>query len=239
MNRPPFPPGLSERQNRILALAEDQGFVTIERLAAEFGVSAQTIRRDIISLSNSGHLQRFHGGAGAIDTTETLRLDHGHKERLAVEAKKAVAKAAARHIPDGVSLYLDVGTTLEFTARELNTKGDLTVFTNSIRAALAFDPARHDVTVLGGRVAGRDGSLVGEDVILMLTGLRIDYALIACSAVDDGGRVMDFDRSKIAVKKAGMQAARQCLLLATPSKYGRSALSTLAMIDEFDHVVTG
>lgn len=239
MNQLPTTPTFTERQLRIIALTEQHGFVTIERLADVFGVSAQTVRRDIIALSEAGRLQRFHGGAGAIGETETLRLDHGQKERVAIEGKLAVAKQASALIQDGASLYLDVGTTIEYTAKQLNARNELKVFTNSLRAALAFDPARHQITVLGGRMAGKDGSVIGEDVVLALNGLTLDYALIACSAIDDRGRVMDFDMSKIAVKRAAMQAAHRSLLLATPSKFGRTALSTVASLDDFSDVLTG
>lgn len=229
----------TDRQYRIVDLAERRGFVTIEHLAEEFGVSAQTVRRDIIALAEAGRLQRFHGGAGAIGETETLRLDHRHKENLSVDAKQAIAQQVAAMVPDGASLYLDVGTTIEYAARALDAHNDLKVFTNSIRAALSFDPKRHTVTVLGGRMTGKDGSLTGEEVVMTLGDLRIDFALIACSAIDDRGRVMDFDLSKIAVKKAAMAAADKKLLLAVPSKFGLTALSTLATVNDFDHVVSG
>ena len=214
MNRVEPLSAFSPRQREILALTERNGFVTIESLAEEFGVSAQTIRRDIIALADAGRLQRFHGGAGVTGQTETLRLDHGQKEQLSVEDKARVAQTAAACVPDGASLFLDVGTTVEMAAKALNARPGFRVFTNSMRAALAFDPSRHDVNVIGRRVAGRDGSLVGEETMLALQGLRLDYALIGCSAVDAEGRVMDFDLSKIAVKKVAMQAARKSLLLA-------------------------
>jgi len=240
MNRPAFPPAaFSERQQQILSMTERFGFVTIESLAEEFGVSAQTVRRDIIALSDAGHLQRFHGGAGAIGASETLRLDHGHKQQLSVEDKVRVAQRAAALIPEGASLFLDVGTTMEMTAQALNERPGFRLFTNSMRAALAFDPLRHEVNVLGRRVAGRDGSLVGEEIMIALQGLRVDYALIACSGIDNEGRVMDFDLSKIAVKKVAMGAANRRFLLASPSKFGRTALSTIAMLSEFDQVIDG
>lgn len=239
MTRPPLPPVFSERQQRILDLTEANGFVTIESLAEAFGVSAQTIRRDIIALAEAGRLQRFHGGAGPSGPVETLRLDHGQKERIGVEDKRLVAEAAAARIPDGASLYLDVGTTVEMTARAVSGREGLRVFTNSMRAALAFDPARHDVNVIGRRVAGKDGSLVGEETIVALQGLRLDFALIGCSAIDADGRVMDFNLSKIAVKKAAMAAAGRRLLLAQPDKFGRTALSTIAMVGEFDEIIDG
>lgn len=230
---------LTDRQTRIIAQTEQHGFVTIEKLAEEFGVSAQTVRRDIIALSEAGRLQRFHGGAGPISDAESLRLDHSQKSQVSVDAKVAAAKAASELIPDGSSVYLDVGTTVEFAAKELSYRGNLSVFTNSMRAGLAFDPKRHNIQILGGRMAGKDGSLVGEDIVLSLNGLNIDFALIACSAIDNGGRVMDFDMSKIAVKRAAMKAASTSILVVTPSKFGRSALSTIATKDDFQFVITG
>ncbi|MGI3124800.1 DeoR/GlpR family DNA-binding transcription regulator [Nitratireductor sp. PBL-C9] len=230
---------LNTRQSEILARAEASGFVTIEGLAEEFGVSAQTVRRDIILLSEAGLLQRFHGGAGVIGSTETLRLDHQHKRSMAVDDKLRVAEAAAALLPDGASVFFDVGTTSEMTASVLNQRPGFRVFTNSMRVALAFDPAQHDVNVLGRKVEGRDGSLVGEEIMLSLAALRFDFALIGCSAVDTEGRVMDFDLSKIAVKKAAMKAASRKLLIAAPSKFGRTALSAFAEISEFDAVVDG
>ena len=229
---------LSRRQTAILDRVVAQGYVTIEALAAEFGVSAQTVRRDIIALSDSGRLQRFHGGAGPAEATEAARLDHMVKRDLARPAKIEVARRAAGLIPDGAALFLDVGTTLETCARELSRRDGFTIFTTSMRAAMAFDPARHAVHVLGGRMAGRDGSLVGEDTIRQLASIRLDVALIACSAVDETGRVMDFDLSKIAVKQAAMAASARSLLLSTRSKFNRTALGKVADLADFGAVVT-
>ncbi|MEO0382635.1 MAG: DeoR/GlpR family DNA-binding transcription regulator [Pseudomonadota bacterium] len=230
---------LTTRQGQILQITERKGFVTIDGLADEFSVSAQTVRRDIIALSKAGHLQRFHGGAGPVNGEEALRLDHGRKQQVGVEDKRKVAAQAAATIPEGASLYLDVGTTLEMTAQALKNHAGLTVFTNSMRAALSFERADVTVHVLGGRRAGQDGSLVGENIVTTLLDLRIDYALLSCSAVEESGRVMDFDLGKIAVKKAAMRAADTSCLLLTPSKFHRSALAAIARIDAFDHVFDG
>lgn len=230
---------LTPRQQKILQAVEAQGFVTIEGLAREFDVSAQTVRRDIIALDGAGFLQRFHGGAGIGTETTAVRLGHGHKLRVAADAKREIARMAAALVPKGAALFLDVGTTLEAAAAELAGNEGLTVFTNSMNAAALFRPDRHDVHVLGGRLAGSDGSLVGEEAVTMLSGLRLDFALIGCSGVEPGGAVMDFDLSKIAIKKAAMRAAACRCLLATPNKFGRSARAQIAMRDEFDHILTG
>lgn len=229
---------LTGRQSEILARAERQGFVTIESLAEDFGVSAQTVRRDIIALDRAGLLQRFHGGAGSNGGGESLRLDHERKRALNVEAKAAIARKAAARVPDGAAIFLDVGTTVEAAAADLNGKAKLLVFTTSLRAALRFDHERHEVHVIGGRLSGKDGSLTGENPIGTLAGLRLDLALIGCSAIEDDGRVMDFDLGKILVKRAAMRAAGRSLLLATKSKFGRTARAEIAPRSAFEAVIT-
>ena len=229
---------LSGRQSKILEIVGQSGFATIEGLAERFGVSAQTVRREIIALSDAGRLQRFHGGAGPIEREEATRLDYHAKQRISRPEKQLIGKKAAALIPDGAVLYLDVGTTVEACAGHLAKRKGFTVFTNSMPAAMKFDPAEHQVIVLGGRMAGRDGSLVGTDVVEALNSVRLDFALIACSAVDTNDRVMDFDLDKIAIKKAAINAAHSSMLLATRSKFGRSALAVIHEKDRFEYVVS-
>lgn len=229
---------LSDRQTRVLSIVEQTGFATIEGLAERFGVSAQTVRRDIIALSDAGRLQRFHGGAGPIEREEATRLDYSAKQQISRPEKQTIGKKAAALIPDRATLYLDVGTTVEACAGWLGKRKGFTIFTNSMPAAMKFDPAEHQVIVLGGRMAGRDGSLIGSEVVEMLKSIQLDYALIACSAIDDGGRVMDFDLDKIAIKKAAINSAQQSMLLATRSKFSRTALAVIDERKNFASVVS-
>jgi DeoR family glycerol-3-phosphate regulon repressor len=231
-------PLLTDRQTEILARAERHGFVTIDSLSEAFGVSAQTIRRDIIALDRAGLLQRFHGGAGSSSGGgESLRLGHGRKREIGVDAKAVIARRAAALVPDGAALFLDVGTTVETAASVLDAKAGLTVFTTSLRVALALGHDRHAVHVIGGRLAGQDGSLTGEAPIAALSALRLDYALIGCSGIEPEGRAMDFDLGKIAVKQAAMRAARHSLLLAARAKHGRSARAEIAPLGAFTAVI--
>lgn len=229
---------LSERQSEILALVEEGGYATLEFLAERYSVSMQTVRRDIIALSNAGRLQRFHGGAGPIEREEATRLDYQAKRDISRLEKQQIGKKAANFIHEGATLFLDVGTTIEACAAILAKRQGFTVFTNSMPAAMCFDPQKHQVFVLGGKVAGRDGSIVGMEALNLIRDVHLDYALIACSTVDQDGRVMDFDLDKIAIKKAAMNAAQKSLLLATQSKFGRTALAMIAQTDQFDTVVT-
>ncbi len=229
---------LSERQEAILDQVVTNGFVTIEALAEQFNLSAQTIRRDIIELANLGRLQRFHGGAGPLDATESARLDYQAKRLLNQREKAFVGRKAATMIPDGATIYLDVGTTIEACAQDLAKRPGFTIFTNSMRSAMAFDPAEHHVFLLGGRMAGRDGSLVGEEIVQKLADVHLDFAIIACSAIDQNSRVMDFDMAKISIKRAAIAVANKSFLLATQTKFNRTALASISHVDQFDEVIT-
>ena len=231
--------GLSERQREILELTETQGFVTIDQLSARFRVSAQTVRRDIIALDQSGLLQRFHGGAGTKAAQETLRLGRERKATLDIEEKRAIAERTAGLVPDEAAVFVDVGTTMEAVARALSGRRGLTVFTNSLRVALHLDHERHGVHVLGGQLRGRDGSLTGETAALALSELSLDYALIGCSGIEAGRRVLDFDPGKVAIKKTAMRVAARSFLLATRAKFDRTARHEIARLDDFEAVVSG
>ena len=230
---------LSDRQREILELTEAQGFVTIDQLSSLFEVSAQTVRRDIIALDQSGLLQRFHGGAGTKASNEALRLGHERKAAMDIDEKRAIAEHTAGLVPDEAALFVDVGTTMEAAARALNERQGLTVFTNSLRVALHFDYERHGVHVLGGQVRGRDGSLTGETAALALSELSLDFALIGCSGIEAERRVMDFDPGKVAIKKTAMRVAAQSFLLATRAKFQLRARYEIARLDDFAAVISG
>lgn len=222
----------------ILAYVEESGYQTIEGLSERYSVSAQTIRRDIIMLPKAGRVQRFHGGAGLVEPIEAARLDYRSKREISFSEKNFVGKIAADLIPDGAILFLDVGTTIEACAEQLSRRAGFTIFTNSMPAVMKFDPSNHQVIVLGGKMAGRDGSLIGLEIPNALNEVSLDYALIACSAIDRGGRVMDYDLEKIPIKKAAMKSATKSLLLATQSKFNQTALAVIAQTEQFYTVVT-
>ncbi len=227
---------LSPRKAALLRLVGAQGFGTVEGLARHFGVSTQTIRRDIIALTARGLLQRFHGGAGPAGA---VRLGHAEKLVRQPDAKARIAALVAREIPMGATLFLDVGTTVEAVAGALAVRRDVRIFTTSMVAALRLArPDGPEVRVLGGTLRGSDGSLVGGETVRALAGIALDVAVIACSGFDAHGSPSDFDGEKIAVKRAAMAAAARSFLVADSTKFGRAALERIAPLARFAALVT-
>jgi DeoR family glycerol-3-phosphate regulon repressor len=82
-------------------------------------------------------------------------------------------------------------------------------------------------------VSGPDGSITGEETVLALRRLRLDFAFLGCSGIEPGGAVMDFDPGKIAVKRSAMAVARRAVLVATTDKFGRTARAEIAPLESF------
>jgi DeoR family glycerol-3-phosphate regulon repressor len=228
---------INERQGKIVKRIETWGFATIEALAQEFDVSAQTIRRDIILLDKLKMLQRFHGGAGL--PRDSVRLGYSQKKVAAVEGKKRIGEAVADLILDGSAVFLDVGTTVEAVAKALSGRENLHVFTNSLASATALaNNHAIKVVVTGGLLHGADGSLIGDDATAMIGRFKFDVAVIACSGFDDDGTVMDFDIQKVGVKNAAIGNARQSILVADGNKFFHTAFVRISSLEDFSCVVT-
>lgn len=228
--------GLNERQLRILELVRTGGYATLDSLAEAFGVSTQTVRRDVIRLDEMGLLQRFHGGAGLPE--DGVRLSYRQKQGLALGAKARIGAAAAALIPDGAAVYLDVGTTAEAVAAALLGRKLRAIYTNSISAAAILATGAVETYVTGGQVRGPDGALVGGDTVAALAGLAVDWAVIGCSGFAADGSATDFDPQKVAVKQAVLAQARGALLVADASKFARGAVVRIAPPGRFATLIS-
>src|SRR5260370_2372030 len=126
--------GLSHRQNEILNIARAFGRVTVEDLARRFEVSAQTIRKDLNDLCDHRSLTRIHGGAIIASGVENLAYEA--RRFVAAEGKKTIGAAAAEKIPNGCSLFINIGPTPEEVARALTSHHDLLVIANHLNVTM-------------------------------------------------------------------------------------------------------
>src|SRR5919107_2523963 len=122
--------GLTHRQSEILNIARAFGRVMVEDLARRFEVSAQTIRKDLNELCERRSLTRVHGGA--IISSGVENLSYEARRFVAAEEKRAIGVAAAALIPNGSSLFINIGTTTEEVAGALRDHEDLLVITNNL-----------------------------------------------------------------------------------------------------------
>jgi len=225
------------RQSEILDIARQQGRVTVDGLAAHFGVTVQTIRRDLSDLADSGQLDRVHGGA--VIRSGVRNIGYQDRRGLNPEAKTAIAARAATLIPNGSSLFLNIGTTTEAVAKALLQHEGLLVVTNNLNIAniLAANPDC-EVVVAGGTLRRADGGLTGHLTMRVIEQFKVDIAVIGCSALDVAGDVLDFDVAEVSVSQTILRHARKTMLVADQSKFQRTAPARITSLTELDAFVT-
>ena len=234
---PDVAPQTSERQLAILDLARKHNGVNVEALASHFGVSVQTIRKDLNQLCEQRQLTRVHGGATLPSGVENLEYEA--RRRIAAEAKQAIGKAAAALIPNDSSLFINIGTTTEAVSQALLEHAGLLVVTNNINVAnrMRVYP-RFEVVIAGGVVRPSDGAVVGEAAAGFFSQFKVDYAVIGASALDEEGALLDFDYREVKVAQAIIANARHVILVADQSKFSRSAPVRIARIGQIGSFVT-
>ncbi|MEO1139920.1 MAG: DeoR/GlpR family DNA-binding transcription regulator [Pseudomonadota bacterium] len=229
------------RHPEILEIARGEGKVMVEDLAERFGVTVQTIRRDLTELADAGKLERVHGGA--VMPSGVSNIGYEDRRALNEDAKRAIARGCAKQIPDGASVFLNIGTSTEAVARELLNHRDLMAVTNNINVAniLVANPDC-EIVVMGGVLRRLDGGLIGNLTTTTIEQFKFDYAVIGCSAMDIDGDLLDFDFQEVHVSQTIIRQARKTFLVADHSKFQRNAparIASLAAIDVFftDEVV--
>lgn len=225
------------RHPEILDIARREGKVTVDGLALRFGVTLQTIRRDLSDLAEAGRLERVHGGA--VLPSGTTNVAYEERRALNTTAKAAMARACAAAVPNGASVFLNIGTSTEAVARDLIHHSDLMVITNNMNVARTLSAHQAcDVVLTGGKLRRSDGGLVGALAVETIRAFKFDLAVIGCSALDAERDLLDFDIEEVGVSRAILAQARRTFLVADHSKFSRTAPARIASLAAVDTLFT-
>jgi DeoR family glycerol-3-phosphate regulon repressor len=225
------------RQSEIVKLAHSLGRVTVDDLARRFAVSAQTIRKDLNDLCERRALSRVHGGA--VVASGVANLTYAARRFVAAAEKRAIGAAAAALIPNGCSLFINIGTTTEEVARALVSHEGLLVITNNLNVAMQLYPhPRIEVIVAGGSVRRADGAVVGEASNKLIQQFKVDFAVVGASAIDEDGALLDFDYREVQAAQAIIANARHVILVADSTKFRRTAPVRIGHISQVQTFVT-
>jgi DeoR family glycerol-3-phosphate regulon repressor len=226
------------RQSLLLEEVRARGSMSVEALGEQFGVTLQTVRRDVKLLSDAGLLARFHGGV-RVPSSTVENIAYRQRQQLNEAAKQRIARAVAKQVPDGCSLIINIGTTTEAIARELLRHKGLRVITNNLNvAAILSDNPDCEVIVAGGVVRPRDRGIVGEVTVDFIKQFKVDIGLIGISGIEADATLRDFDYREVKVARAIIEHSREVWLAADHSKFNRPAMVQLARLDEVDMLFT-
>lgn len=228
----------NKRYERILKLLQESGRVSSQALTEQFGVSMETIRRDLQFLEKEGYLTRIHGGA-LVKRQTGIELNYRIREVKNLEEKRRIAKTAAALVTDGETLIIDVGTTTLELARALLTKNDLMVITNAIPVALTLEenPSIR-VLMLGGAVRSGELSSAGPFAEQMVDAFSVDKVFLGIGGIDIAKGITDYHMAEANLRRHFIKAGDQLIGLADYSKFGVTALNRICDVKALDYLVT-
>ncbi len=206
-------------------------------MAEHYDVTVQTIRRDLAELSESGRLERVHGGA--VVPSGVINIQYEERRQLNEQGKKAIGQRCAAEIPDGASVFMNIGTTTEAVARALLDHENLLVVTNNLNIANIL-AANHscEIILAGGVLRRADGGIVGGLTVEMVKQFKFDYSVLGCSAIDGDGDLLDFDGQEVMVSSTAIKRSRKVMVAADHLKFLRKAPLTICSLSDVQMLFT-
>ncbi|WP_416979577.1 DeoR/GlpR family DNA-binding transcription regulator [Streptomyces sp. T028] len=227
-----------ERRRAILEAARRSGSVDVVQLAADLGVSKETVRRDLNLLERHGLVRRTHGGAHPVESA-------GFETTLAVRTvthvpeKTRIAAAAADLLGDAETVYIDEGYTPQLIAAALPRNRPLTVVTSSLATACDLASSENiTVLLLGGRVRGGTLATVDHWATHMLSGFVIDLAYVGANGISREFGLTTPDPAVSEVKAQVLKAARRRVYSGVHTKFGAVSFCRFADVTDFEAIIT-
>lgn len=236
----------TERQGRIAEGIATTGRVSVVELAADFGVTTETIRRDLDALESAGVLRRVHGGAIAPRRASLVEPSLDERFSMSGKAKAAIAARALDAIGPGYrgAVMIDAGTTTGALASLLpahvaQNEARIDVVTHAIPVAHALSAVPGiELAVVGGQVRGLTAAAVGSATVATIENLRPDLAFVGVNGISTPFGLSTPDPGEAAVKAAIVRGARRVVVLADATKFGVESLVRFGQLDDVDIVVT-
>ncbi len=225
----------SQRKKSILDALKRDGQVLAKPLSEAFGVSEDTVRRDLRELAAQGKLQRVHGGA--LPSSPAVANLAGRRA-IGTDAKAAIGRAAAQMIAPGQIVFVDGGTTAIQLARHLPAGLRATIVTHSPNVAVEL--AEHEeleVIVIGGRLFRHSMVTVGAAAIEALGHIRADLYFMGVTGVHAEAGLSTGDLEEAYVKRALVARAAETIVLASSEKLNAASAYMIAGIDAASTII--
>ncbi|BBP76176.1 DeoR/GlpR transcriptional regulator [Pseudomonas gingeri NCPPB 3146 = LMG 5327] len=212
----------AERHRTILDMVRTRD-TNVEELSAALGASEATVRRDLTLLARQRLLVRTHGGATALIGVHEPEASLEERKSARRDEKDAIAKAAALHIQDGDTIFLDSGTSCVALAMHLYSHQDIHVVTNNLLVvmALANVPGAR-LTLIGGELRESSMSTLGPLAELSLSRLSVDRAFFGADGVVAGFGLCEASAQQAYLKECVIRRAAEVFVLADSEKLGRA-----------------
>ena len=227
-----------ERHERLREIIRQNGVARVDLLCEQLQVSPATVRRDLEELEAQGKIRRVHGGAVYLENGKPVEPLFDDKAVLAAEQKMRIAAKAASLVESGDTIYLDGGSTILELARRLTDRSDITVVTNSLRAALELSGRGPDLVLVGGNLRRRSQTLVGSMTRHTLEHVHVDKAFMGTIGISAAEGMTTTADEEAFTKELVMRHAAKVILLADSTKAGKVSFAQAGKLSDVDLLIT-
>lgn len=223
-----------ERRSKIIEYLQEHSRASVQELCKICEVSESTVRRDLQDLEEDKLLRRTHGGALCLENVNFESAFIEREDKLRSE-KEMIAHKAVEFIQDGDTLIIDSGTTTVYLANEIKKFSNLKVVTNSLIVAQELQGVSGiEVVIVGGMLRQNTLAMVGPLAEQSLSLLRVDKAFMATNGLDFTSGLTTPNILEAATKTKMIAIAKQVILLADHTKFGKVAFAKFADLSSVD-----
>ena len=227
----------TDRRMQIIDMVTKNRTVKNAQLMERFGISIETVRRDLEYLESQGYLRRVYGGAVA-NVSLGSEPEYSSRSKEREGEKNVIAAAAAKLICPEESIYLGVGTTVQAMAQHITGLTNITVFTNALRTAVELSEiAGCSVILPGGNLRSKELTLSGFPAEQNFSYFNVDKAFIGIGGITADG-ITDFHTGEAVLHRQLIKNASKSIALADSSKLGIRAMNNVCALTDIDIVIT-
>ena len=227
-----------ERRNAMLNALSIEGKVVVSELAKQFGVTEETIRRDIEKIGKEGKAKKTYGGAVS-NVAPSIDLPYNVRKKENTDLKQIIAENVAAMIKDGDHIMLDASSTAIFVTRKIKHKKNITVITNSVEILIELaDKSGWTILSTGGALKEGAFALGGATAEKMIRCHHVDMAICSAKGIDEKMGITDSNEKDSEMKQAIYSSADKKVLVLDSTKFNRKSFVKVCDIKDVDIIVT-
>ncbi|REJ05675.1 DeoR/GlpR transcriptional regulator [Microbacterium bovistercoris] len=223
------------RKDLLLDRLRTDGRIVAKEIAAELGLSEDSIRRDLRELDAAGLAVRVYGGA--LPASPAV-VDYATRTRVAPESKARIAAAAVALIEPGATVILDGGTTTLAMVHALPKTFPCTIITHSPTVAAALLEHQADIYLIGGQVFKHSAVACGAAAVEAANRISADLFFLGVTCIHPTAGLTTGDAEEAAMKRHLASRAAETYVLGSDEKLGTASRYTVLSLSAVAGVIT-
>jgi DeoR/GlpR family transcriptional regulator of sugar metabolism len=225
-----------ERQQEILKYLEKKKFATFKELSELVWTSESSVRRDVKALVQKGILRQIYGGVTFPEHENTV-VPVDLRDQENAQIKEALAKKAAKMIPDGATIIMDGSSTVRRIVKYVGGIRDLKIITNNIKILHECNDPSVKIYCTGGLFLHSSNIFIGSAAENYINSINADIVFFSSQAISNSGEISDSSEEETSLRRAMLAKSKRKIFLCDSSKLGQKKMFSLCDKNDIDEII--